>query len=490
MQTPVEKSVCAPCADLQAGDPPAADLASLEPAEPSASARPSRAKRRVSDGGLEEAFVIVYDGQMEEFEARLAKLNAKAAKYRLEPIEVVSRKPRLFQQITEVDDRGHAFYVSHAIASPDQAKGTLPHVLVRATQIDLRFPIVKLGGWRVIGMMEPLDTGTLLFPFSRDDGDVRLLDPYRMQPIGCDHCHAKRKRSLGFVLQDEATGTVRQVGSSCLREYTGIDPSALLFLARLTGRLLSCEDEDDRFGRGRRSILTHEYLTAVAFCAQVHGFWSVSKARDTGAEPTYLEAVNLDYTLQRDSGMREKFQTLQGACEVQAAKILAWAQDTTAETRDDFARNVRIVLAQDMLDLSERRQLATAAAAWSLYQKAQGPSDKELRVPSTHFGTVGDKLQAPLKLLRTSSYDTTFGLTFLLVFEDAQHRIVVWKTGRPPQQLTEVDSVGKWFSAQFRIKAHSTWKDVLQTEVTHLKFQGWVEPAQETPEASCLTQAA
>ncbi len=473
MSTPVEST---PCAPEEAPGASASASASSESAEGSESSDPcespkgpKRFSRQALESGLQESFVIIYDGQMGEFEKSLAKLNTKAAKYKLDPIEIVSRKPRLFQQVTEVDDRGRVFYASHAIASPSQARGERPHVLVRATQIDLRFPVVKLAGWRVIGMMEPLQAGTLLFAFSHEASDAQLLEPYRMKPIGCDHCGSKRKRSLGFVLQEEATGKVAQVGSTCLKDYTGLDPAALLFLARLAGRLLSDEGDEGRFGRGRRSRPTLEYLADVVFCAQSHGFFSVGKARDAGVEPTYSEALTLDHALQHDKELAAKYRASQDACQEQARQILDWVQALPEDSADAFATNVAIVLSQELLDLSERRQLATAAAAWSLYRKAQAPAEAAQTVPSTHLGSVGDKLKTTLKLLRSTSFDTAYGVLFILVFEDAQHRIVVWKTGSPPQTLTAVDSVGACFSAQFRIKAHSDYKGTLQTEVTHLK---------------------
>lgn len=48
--------------------------------------------------------------------------------------------------------------------------------------------------------------------------------------ISCDHCHTNRDRTQGFIVYNTQTKEYRQVGKSCLKEYTGINPTGLLAL--------------------------------------------------------------------------------------------------------------------------------------------------------------------------------------------------------------------------------------------------------------------
>jgi hypothetical protein len=380
---------------------------------------------------------------------------------------------RWFQVREITDDWGKTFVQCEAIASPDKAQGELPHVVVKALEFSILYPIVRLGNWRVIGMMEALEAGTLLFGFSRDEGNEQLLEAWRGKPIGCDHCHAKRKRALGFILQDEETGELCQVGSTCLKDYTGIDPAAALFLAKLHGSF-SAMDEDfgERMQHSAPGVSTLQYLEQVAYCIHRAGFISASKARDEGVSATYEDAVGIMSELEQSSTLREAYLAVRDACREKAAAVHAWILAQSEASLDTYGRNVQIVLAQEALSLRERRQLALAASAFSFYERAhreKGPA----KAPSEHFGQAGDKVTNRLRLLRRSAVETPYGMSFFFTFEDEEQRIVSWKTSSPPNELSWADSIGKLFEASFRIKGHSFWRDTPQTDVTHLKFLGW-----------------
>src|SRR3546814_18345978 len=69
-------------------------------------------------------------------------------------------------------------------------------------------------------------------------------------PVRCDHCKTKRQRRLAYLLKDAETSEVLQVGSSCLQDFTGVDPAAVLFLAQLY-KVVSVVDYSDGFEDSR-----------------------------------------------------------------------------------------------------------------------------------------------------------------------------------------------------------------------------------------------
>lgn len=98
---------------------------------------------------------------------------------------------------------------------------------------------------------------------------------------------------------------------------------------------------------------------------------------------------------------------------------------------------------------------------------------KELRehwevdnAPKTEwYGSVKDKVDLNVKLVRRGNYDTMYGTTFVYTFEDAQGHQLVWKTGTWLEQ--EVDSQ---VTLKGTIKAHTEYKGIKQTELTRCKI--------------------
>ena len=55
-----------------------------------------------------------------------------------------------------------------------------------------------------------------------EEGDLLKHVPHTWNGY-CDHCETTRRRKTTVLVRSETDGEVRQVGRSCLFEYTGID---------------------------------------------------------------------------------------------------------------------------------------------------------------------------------------------------------------------------------------------------------------------------
>ena len=83
---------------------------------------------------------------------------------------------------------------------------------------------------------------------------------------------------------------------------------------------------------------------------------------------------------------------------------------------------------------------------------------------SDHVGQVGDKVELDVKYVRTGSYETRFGVTYVHTFEDADGNVFVWKTS----------SYGNFSNGENHVKAtikdHDEYNGVKQTILTRCKF--------------------
>jgi hypothetical protein len=433
---------------------------------------------------LQESRVLVYEDQLEAFEKKLASLAKKAQSFGLEPPRATARAPFLFQLELITDDEVHYHRVARLISSVDQAQGEAPHIIVRAFAIDIVYPLVKLGNWRVIGMMEPYGTSTLVFPFSQDEEELRLVDAYRLQfAVGCDHCHTKRRRALGFILREDGSGRVMQVGSTCLRDFLGIDPAAALFLAKMVSSFRVDDDPDEaRMSSMPRCISTLHFLTNVVFLVQRTGFVSASKARDSipPISATYEDALALAFDLDRSHELRASYNAQYEANRAKAQEVLDWAKAQPDDPTNSFAMNLKAIVSEDLLSLRNTRYAATAAAAVPTFERANAAKrEAALRIPSRHFGAEGEKIERELTLKHRAAVDGMYGTQFILSFVDEEHRVFVWKTASPPQDLCDVRATGRTFLVKCTIKKHGVYREVLQTEVSRLKILAVIREASQ-----------
>lgn len=93
-------------------------------------------------------------------------------------------------------------------------------------------------------------------------------------------------------------------------------------------------------------------------------------------------------------------------------------------------------------------------AAW---EAAQAPVTE-------YYGSKGDKVQLTVKLTRTGSYETMYGVTTVYTFEDNEAHCFVWKTGSYQEM-----EVGQTVTLKGTIKDHTEYKGLKQTELTRCK---------------------
>jgi hypothetical protein len=84
-------------------------------------------------------------------------------------------------------------------------------------------------GWEVVGRLDHRDGGPGRLGFATRD-----LDRAAWSGAGpwCEHCGLLRRRTVTYLVR-RGGGEIRQIGSSCLREYTGHDLAPVLCQAKL-----------------------------------------------------------------------------------------------------------------------------------------------------------------------------------------------------------------------------------------------------------------
>lgn len=438
-----------------------------------------------SKTGLDNSVILLEGFQLEAFQKRLDGLNKKAKAFGLEPIRILSSEEVEYMRFRQFEGRDNERMVVSLVPwkpANDPLDDEPPVIL---TKVRIEYPIVKLGQWQVVGKLEAMEGGNLSFSVTQAESDRAVIRESAEHPIQCDHCKTKRRRKDGFILRDEDSDKYMQVGGNCLEDFTGIDPAAALFLARMHTMFNMASDELDEFASSGRvnAVETDRYLAAVSFLTSHFGFLSAAKARETGNSATYEDALHLGHMLKESPKLTAMYLAERERHMEVAGAVREWMANKAVDT--DFDRNAKLLLARDAIS-TDRKHLAFAAATVATYNRHMS-KQAEVKQPSVHVGIKGDKLERVVRIDRIVQIDTAFGISRLVLMTDDAGNKFKWKTGACPYEVQQGE--GKSMKAAFKVKEHDDYKGVAQTAVTHLKVIDWLEPEASAEQAAAPASA-
>ncbi len=435
----------------------------------------------MADITLLKSSVLVPAGSedMAAFEKALGKLNAKATKYGLPPVTAGEPVRERFARRYERNEDGG---VERMYVVPLGEDGELKESdqLLFLNRIALEYPIIALGPWKVLGKIEPFGEGRITFAATDVESELQQLGAYRESEPCCEHCNTKRRRKDTFVVRHAETGETRQIGSSCLEDFTGIDPSKVLFLAQMYAAFKDMDDDYEHFlggVGGDHHVRPVDYLRDVLFVNEWQGgFVSSKRAKEELLKPTYVLARDLEDTLyggRRDDALIERYRNSRERLLASAQRVIDWWAHF--EPSSEFERTAQQVVTADSMP-SENKFLAIAAASIAAMDRALAKAmaqDARAAHPSEHVGAAGEKRHQPMRVTGRFGFDSAFGYQYFVKFVDADGNAYSWKTANPPSEFSDPEAKAKWFDGTFKIKGHDEYRGENVTTITHVKFSGW-----------------
>lgn len=413
---------------------------------------------------LHESIVLVDPYDTNNFSKLLNKLNKKAAKFCLSPIKVLWEKNENYERIFKYFDADRTILSSEL---RPVLPGSAAKNVIQLKKVKLQYPILKVGNFAIVGRREILSSAKCLtFCITDNQTDIDALD-YRSNhnDIECEHCKLARNRRDLFLLKDINDGTYVQVGKSCLAEFTGIDPAACLFMVNLfdAHKIVEGHLDEEVFSRCA-AIETAVYLANVAFCIDHFGFVSSKQSYETGRRSTASIAlvINSEISELANTTLIDLYHNNFAKYREKALKAIEWAKEK--QSQNSFERNVQVLFSEPYLS-RDMTHLATAAAGMSCYSKAMSESS----ITSQFVGKVGDKMECNLTFNRVTSTETIYGLKYWITFVDENGNVLVWKTGKNCSALLN-RGAGARIQAKFRIAEHQVYREVKNTNISHVKI--------------------
>jgi hypothetical protein len=339
----------------------------------------------------------------------------------------------------------------------------------------------KLAGWSLVAVLDHdgPETVTARVPGTEAIG----LSAYRNAKAHCDHCGTTRKRLETFVLIQEANSRLTQVGRNCVADFLGgVSPAHILWLAGWMREISGADFEERSGGHAEPVLLPINYLVATASCIRAGGWLSRTKAREEGGgHATADEAWELCFPPHLKDEDWKKWAAARvpsAADEELAAAALAWAQELDADSENEYLANLGRLARKGWVKGRDSGLMASAVATFN--RERVRAAERAAEVPSTHLGTVGERLKkVAFKVLGRTYHESQWGSTALVKLVTPEGSKLKWWTasGGPESLLTD----GESYTADLTVKAHDEWKGQPETTVTRVSV--W------TPEALAITAA-
>lgn len=295
----------------------------------------------------------------------------------------------------------------------------------------------------------------------------------------CDHCNVKRNRMNLYVVREDSTGKLIQLGQQCIALYTGLKPKGLWALD-FQGEIESAMGGDGGGGRSEYSVRIDEVLAlSLAFTNGGAKYVSKANADAWDRESTSSEIRRAIFGLfpsaadvQRYPGMAEEREYFLAGIEKSRVLIedteLLDAVKASAETLKagtDYADNMAIILAAES-GLVSRRNIGTLGSLVAAYHRNLEHEAERKAKPQAAAGFIGEVGERVRDFNVTATairqFDGMYGTTTLLVGTTDDGHVVKWfASGTHDWEPGDV-----LHFAAATVKAHEQYNGTDQTALT------------------------
>lgn len=331
--------------------------------------------------------------------------------------------------------------------------------------------IAKVNDWKFTATLEHTENGNIIRQY---DTESEIPEYYRTCKPICEHCNINRIRRDTYIIQNVVSKEYKQVGKSCLKDFTGgLSAEVVAQYLSYFETLQTMDCHESQGGFTRRYINVFDYITAVIEVVNKCGFISKAKSEEEQKEPTssktyglmhpfskydYEEIDKLDFVADRKENKES------------ATKMLEWIekQDPTSQ----YISNLQIVCKKEY---AEFRDLGIIASLPSAYFKSLETEKERIKresrktgsKQSQYVGSISDKIELTnVTITRIAQYETQYGFTTIFKIIDSEENIYIWKSSSSYKNDVPIE---EFINIKGTIKAHNEYKGELQTELTRCK---------------------
>ena len=400
----------------------------------------------------------IYEGNMNRVEKHMNKIAKKCEKYGCDfHYEIVGETFKDFE--IDVDDNGN--------------KLDEPMTITR------RFVIIEVEGkaivnnWRFIGSIERTENGNIF----HKTVDVEIPTRYYDNKPVCEHCNTRRARKHTYIIQNTETNEFKQVGATCLRDFTkGMDAEFIASYYSMFNKLAEFEAPMEGCGYRASYFNTEEILAYTV--AVVNKFGYIKSDSSDSTANTVREFYGYErgwYNGYLFESRKKHIKEKMDACNFNvseedfetANKIIAYVNDM--EESNNYIHNIKVLCANKLVAYGNINMLCSAIVCWNKNlereaKKAEREKANAHLKDSKYIGEINDRIVCSIKEWKIlTSWETMYGVTLLYRFIDEDGNVIIWKTSK------WLDDSKDYTTIKGTVKAHKDFNGIKQTELTRCK---------------------
>ena len=389
------------------------------------------------------ATYAIFEGNMERLVKKLTHIANKCTKFGCE-----FKFEEVGEEFREVKDEGGRVQ-------------TLRFVIVNAEGV------AKLNDWRFVASIEHTANGNII---NRAAFDIEVPERFYTSKPFCEHCGTSRVRKDTYIVMNEVTGEFKQVGKSCLADFThGLSASTIAQYYSWFEEVVKGEAVD--FGSGYTQYYeTAKLLPYYAETVRKFGYAKTTSGEDSTAsrglafymllEKGYAPYEEARKNLQNDiDQVSFNANSPEAVSDTEAA--LAWLDEQDGSS--NYIHNLKTVCS---LEYVTRKHLGIVASLFATWKREapKAEAKKAQKELSRYVGNVGQKFTFKVNSFELlTSWDTYYGVTYLYKMIDEAGNVLIWKSSKRVEDPDAVKMVTG------TVKAHAEFNTVQQTELTRCK---------------------
>ena len=356
------------------------------------------------------------------------------------------------------------------IVCPNQNKQTFKFVIV---EVD---GTAKLNDWEFVASVDHFKGGNVI---RKAITNLEIPDKYRYGDSYCEHCNTKRSRKNTYIVHNIKTGEFKQVGKSCLKDFTkGMSIEQVTFMLSLRDLFEEAEDQvySPSFSSNKFYFNTKEILKYGAETVRLFGY--VKSKYEDGTE-NYESTKNrtLDFWRYESGNFlskydKEKVEKLKtetnfdpNSIEAQELMQNAIMWITEKEATNDFLHNLKVLVSEPYITYQNVGILLALYPAYLKEKRKEEKISKE-KSQSQWIGNVGDRIEIFISNFDCltswansyNGYDNV--VTYLYKLIDLQGNVFLWKTQNFLENVSKIKGT---------IKGHEEYKGIKDTVLTRCK---------------------
>lgn len=399
---------------------------------------------------------LIYEGNMERLQKKLKRIENKCKKYGNTEFKFEIKGERYKEHKVDGECFNNKYYLV-------EVEG-----------------IAKINDWVFVATIQHKDKGNIIRQFKTD---IEIPEIYRSTDSVCEHCNTKRIRRDTYLLYNESTKEFKQVGKSCLQDFTnGLSAENVAQYISWFDEIIEGETVDTL--NGKKYYAVEDIILNAIETIKHYGFISKAMAMEsndrfikTTAERV-IEFMFPNWFMNYKDILEEMekigYNPIIEVNKAELHKMLEWLKK--ADNNSQYIYNLQTTVANEYCETRDFGLLVSLPSAYfkafereqdKLLREQKRAEKQSLNANKSYVGNVGERLDIDISTVECiTSFPTDYGMMRIYRFESVSGDTLIWKTSNFIEYTDKVKKI------KATIKNHSEYREEKQTEINRVKIIG------------------